>query len=56
MKKLFAVRNGSTKRLVPDKFFDKKKDAKIMRDELNESETKGSVQYTVTLGPDHRRY
>lgn len=55
MKKLFAVRDNSTNKLVPDEFFDKKKQAKELRDTLNK-EHSSDVRFTVTLGPDHRRF
>lgn len=56
MKKLFTVRDSSTGRTVRDKFFDKKKDAKTLRDELNKEFGPTSTRYTVTLGPDHHRF
>jgi len=55
MKKLFTVRDNSTGRLVPDEFFDKKKDAKTLRDKLNKDSVPPS-RYNVTLGPDHNRF
>ena len=54
MKKLFTVRDNSTNKTV-DEFFDKKKDAKTLRDTLN-TESSSDVRYTVTLGPDHHRF
>ena len=54
MKKLFAVRDNSTNKLMPD-FFDKKMEAKKVRDELN-VEAHSDTRYTVTLGPDHHRF
>ena len=55
MKKLFTVRDNSTGRLVPDTFFDKKQDAKKVRNELN-SDTGTPARFNVTLGPDHNRF
>lgn len=56
MKKLFTVKDNSTGRILPDTFFDKKKDAKTLRDELNKNRGPTSTQFTVTLGPDHHRF
>lgn len=55
MKKLFTIRDSSTGRLVPDKSFDKKKDAKTLRNKLN-IEANATTRFHVTLGPDHHRF
>ena len=55
MKKLFTVRDSSTGRVLPDKFFDKKRDAKTLRDEMN-TDSVPPNRYNVTLGPDHYRF
>jgi len=54
MKRLFTVRDNSTNKNI-DEFFDKKPNAKTVRDKLN-SEASSDVRYTVTLGPDHNRF
>lgn len=52
--RLFALRDISTKRIVPDLFFSVKPEAKKARDENNAAA--GHTRYVVTNGPDHRRY
>lgn len=47
--RLFALRDLTTGRLVPNEFFSSKPDAKKRRDELGAS-------IRVTPGPDHWRY
>lgn len=51
MKELFQIKeiSGSSQ---PVGCFDKKSDAKKVRDDLN----KGQVKFCVTLGRDHYRY
>lgn len=51
--RLFALRDISTGKTVPDLFFASKPEAKKERDRLNAG--KGS-NYVVTVGPDHRRH
>jgi hypothetical protein len=48
-RRLFAIRNTTTNRLLDDEFFDSKMHAKARRDELNN----GSNKFVVTHGPDH---
>ena len=50
--RLFALRNSSTGKLVPDLYFSDKPAAKKERDERN----KAGGTYVVSPGPDHRRY
>lgn len=50
--RLFALRNSSTGKRVPDLYFSDKSAAKKERDERNKS----GGNYVVTPGPDHRRY
>ena len=50
--RLFALRNSSTGKLVPDLYFSDKPAAKKERDERN----KTGGNYVVTPGPDHHRY
>lgn len=52
--KLFALRNNSTKKLLPDEFFPNKPAARVRRDELNQGLKE--VLYVVSPGPDHRRF
>ena len=47
--RLFALRDLTTGKLVPDKFFSDKRAAKAARDA-------GGEHLRVTVGPDHRRY
>jgi hypothetical protein len=54
MKKLFTVKDNSTNKTV-DQYFDKKPDAKELRDSLNK-ECATENRFTVTLGPDHKRF
>lgn len=54
MKKLFTVRDNSMNKTV-DEFFEKKTEAKKLRDKLN-TEVSSDTRYTVTLGPDHHRF
>jgi hypothetical protein len=48
--RLFAIRDLTTGRIVPDLFFPSKQAAKSKRDEL------GITSHCVTYGPDHRLY
>jgi hypothetical protein len=50
--RLFAIRDTSTRELLPQTFSDKKA-AKAERDLLNGST---SMRYVVTEGPDHRKF
>ena len=50
--RLFALRDTSTGRILPDAYFGDKAAAKRERDERN----KAGGSYVVTPGPDHRRY
>lgn len=50
--RLFAIRDTSTNKLVPDTWFSSKDAAKRARDELNQD---NANRYVVTLGPDHRK-
>lgn len=58
MKKLFAIRNNSTGKLVKDEYFQDKMVAKRRRDELNgdtPEQLGKQLQYSVTPGPDHHK-
>lgn len=48
--KLFAIRDLTTNRIIPDLFFSDKVKAKAKRDEL------GAGTHCVTYGPDHRHF
>jgi hypothetical protein len=48
--RLFAIRDLSTGRILPQEYFASKSEAKARRDEL------GSASYCVTYGPDHRHF
>lgn len=48
--RLFAIRNLTTGRIVPDAYFPSKPAAKAKRDEL------GATSHCVTYGPDHRKF
>lgn len=48
--KLFAIRDLTNGRLIPNLFFSSKAAAKAKRDEL------GASTHCVTYGPDHHRY
>lgn len=50
--KLFALRDNTSNKVVPNLFFANKQDAKRERDTRNAA----GGHYTVTVGPDHRRY
>ena len=49
--RLFALRDTSTNKLLPDVFFHEKKAAKVERNQRNAE----GGQYVVTPGPDHRK-
>ena len=49
--RLFALRDTTTNKIVPDLFFPSKPEAKKARDERN----KDGAALVVTPGPDHRR-
>lgn len=55
MRKLFALRDTHTNKLVPNAFFANKGEAKVKRGSLNPKDADGNevMQYVVTLGPDH---
>lgn len=54
MKRLFVVKDSTTKRMYKDEFFDCKKKAKALRIQLNEE--LGRDQYIVSPGPDHHKF
>lgn len=58
MKKLFALRDTHTNKLVPNAFFASKSDAKAARGHLNPKDTDGKevMQVVATLGPDHWKF
>lgn len=49
--RLFALRDATTGKTIPDLYFADKQAAKRIRDERNAQGGK----YTVTPGPDHRK-
>lgn len=49
--RLFALRDTSTNKIVPDLYFTDKQKAKEARNERN----RNGGSYVVTPGPDHRR-
>ena len=49
--RLFALRDTTSNKIVPDLFFSSKPEAKKARDERNEK----GASLVVTPGPDHRR-
>lgn len=51
MKKLFAIRDTRTNKLIPELFFEDKTKAKNARNELNSAA--GKECFVVTHGPDH---
>lgn len=48
--RLFAIRDLTTGRILPELFFASKQAAKTKRDELGQS------SHCVTYGPDHRHF
>lgn len=54
MKKLFAIRDIRSNKILPGLTFFTKRDAKLARDELN-SRTEG-LYFVVTAGPDHHKH
>lgn len=48
--RLFAIRDLTTGRILPNLFFSSKPEAKTKRQEL------GAETHCVTYGPDHRHY
>lgn len=48
--KLFALRDLSNGRIVPDMYFASKEEAKTKRDQMG-----GPTAFCVTYGPDHWR-
>lgn len=48
--RLFAIRDLSTNRILPNLFFPSKPEAKAERDKL------GAATHCVTYGPDHHAY
>ena len=53
MKRLYTLKNKVTNQLVPNQYFERKEDAKPLRNKLNKE--LGSDQIVVTRGPDHRK-
>ncbi len=58
MKKLFAIREASTNKLLPNLFFSDKMQAKTYRESVNpkDDNNKEVMKYVVTYGPDHRKF
>lgn len=54
-KKLFALKDSVTGMMSP-RFFSNKKEAKDERDRLNSEQPGNANRFTVTAGPDHKRY
>lgn len=54
MKKLFAIRDIRTNKVLPEIHFSEKRLAKIARDELNSRVE--SLYFVVTAGPDHYKH
>lgn len=54
MKKLFAIRDTRTNKVLPQLYFSEKRDAKAARDALNLSAME--QQFVVTPGPDHYKH
>lgn len=52
--RLFALRNITTNRRIPDVYFPDKPAARKERDRLNAQSD--SDRYVITTGPDHRRF
>ena len=48
--RLFAIRELSSSRIIPNLYFPSKQEAKVKRDEL------GAATHCVTYGPDHRHF
>ena len=55
MKRLFDVRDNTTKRIVSEHGFDDKQLAKAYRNQLNE-EHDSEGRFVVVIGPDHHKY
>ena len=55
MKRLFDVRDNTTRKVVSEHGFDNKQAAKAYRDQLNK-ENDSESRFVVILGPDHHRY
>ena len=53
MNKLYAIRNNKTDKQYGKDFFEKKNEAKVVRDELNEN---SKNKFSIMLGPDHSLY
>jgi hypothetical protein len=58
MKKLFALRDTRTDKLVPDQFFADKMKAKQARTTANPKDDDGNevMLFVVTYGPDHWKF
>lgn len=54
MKRLFAIRDNSTGKVLEENF-ESKRLAKEKRDELNK-EAHNTFRFTITPGPDHHKY
>lgn len=54
MKKLFAIRDTKTNKLVEGMYFDAKPKAKNARDTMNQED--GGNRFVVTYGPDHWKF
>lgn len=54
MKRLFVVKDSTTKQMYGNEYFDSKKKAKELRTRLNDE--LGREQYIVSPGPDHHKY
>lgn len=54
MKRLFDVRDNTTRKIVSEHGFDNKQAAKAYRNQLNGEHDKN--RFVVVLGPDHHRY
>lgn len=56
-KRLFAILDTHTGKVIPDLFFNDKQLAKAHRKKLNGDESNPrNLRFVVTLGPDHKNY
>jgi hypothetical protein len=56
MADIYAIRDTRTKKIVQSGF-EKKQDAKVVRNEMNAKDNKkGIFRYVITPGKDHLRY
>jgi len=53
MKRLFAIRDNKTDKMYGKDFYEKKGDARSVREALNENKAN---RYSIMLGPDHYLY